>query len=250
MDFQLASDLHIDTHGGLRAPASCYPVRASPILVLCGDVFPFSRAEYPEIMRRVAEPFDMVLYVPGNHEYYEVPLNSDTAIEDACFSLGNVVFMNKRSITLHNTQFIGATLWTDNPINSGTTLMNDYTYIGGMTPRKSYELHKEHRKFIIDSVGQAQRDGRACAVIMTHHAPDLRLSLGCSSRAEESFPFYFANDMQAVTRNPFVKAWCHGHTHESYRTKLDNDGPVFLTNACGYPDEDTGYLRSAVFKLW
>lgn len=250
MDFQCASDLHIDTHGGLHAPISCYPVRVSPILILCGDVYPFSRPEYPEIMRRVAEPFDMVLYVPGNHEHYDLPLNIDTEIEDACFSLGNVVYMNKRSIALYNIQFIGATLWTNNPTDTGTETMNDYTFISGMTPKKSNELHREHAKYIRQAVNQAEKNGRAGAVIMTHHAPDHRLAAACVSRAEDSFPFYFCSDMQDVTRNPFVKAWCHGHTHESYRTRLDDNGPMFLTNACGYPDEETGYTRNAVFKIW
>lgn len=251
MDFQVASDLHIETHGGLNAPQSCYPVRSAPILALCGDVYPFSRPEYPEILRRVAEPFDMVMYVPGNHEYYGTSINSDRGIENTCFSVGNVVYMNKRSINIRGMQFIGATMWVNNPTDPPAALvMNDYSTIDGMTPKRSNSLHKDHKGFLTRAVNQAKKDGRVGAVVMTHHAPDDRLAFDISSRPPSTFPFYFATDMKSLTSDSFIKVWCHGHTHESYRTRLDPMGPIFASNALGYPSENTGYNRHAVFRIW
>ena len=251
MDFQIASDLHIDTHGGLNAPASCFPIRKAPILLLCGDVYPFAKPEYPEILKRVAEPFEMVMYVPGNHEYYDSSYSIDPVIEEACFSLGNVVFMNKRSVNIREMQFIGATLWTNNPTDeSARRTMNDYAFIHNMTPRRSHDIHKEHREFIVQSVKSAKQEGRVGAVVMTHHVPDNRLAFDITSRSPDVFPFYFSSDMQGVTNDGFIKVWAHGHSHEAYRTKLASTGPIFASNALGYPGEKTGYSRNAVMRLW
>lgn len=251
MDFQIASDLHIETHGGLNAPASCYPTRVASILVLCGDLYPFARPEYPEILRRAAEPFDMVMYVPGNHEYYGGSLDMDADIERTCFAAGNVIYMNKRSINIRGMQFIGATLWSDNPTDSsGSQIMNDYDKIYGLTPKRSNALHKNHRAFISKAVKQAKKDGRIGSVIMSHHVPDNRLAFDITSRPPATFPFYFSTDMQDITSDPFVKVWCHGHTHESYRTRLNGNGPIFASNALGYPGEDTGYKINAVLRIY
>lgn len=251
MDFQIASDLHIETHGGLNASPSCYPVRVAAVLVLCGDMYPFSRPEYPEILRRVAEPFDMVMYVPGNHEYYDGSIEMDPQIEKACFAAGNVLYMNKRSININGMQFIGATLWTDNPTDSsGEQIMNDYSLIKKFTPKQSNSIHKEHREYIIKAVNQAKKDKRLGAVIMSHHVPDDRLAFDITSRPPATFPFYFSTDMKSVTSDPFVKVWCHGHTHESYRTRFEGKGTIFASNALGYPGENTGYNQNAVMRIY
>lgn len=250
MDFQIASDLHLEFRGGLSAPASAYPRRLAPILALCGDIYPFARSDYPEILRRVAEPFDMVMYIPGNHEYYGGDIGMDPDIERACFSIGNVVYMNKRSIDIRGMQFIGATLWTNNPTDQiSSQVMNDYSSITGMTPKISNAMHREHRNFLFKAVKRAKNSGQIGAVVLSHHVPDDRLAFGIANRPEKSFPFYFSDDMRELTDDPFIQAWVHGHTHESYRTRLQPEGPIFASNAAGYPSEDTGYRDDAILRF-
>jgi hypothetical protein len=250
MDFQLCSDLHLETRGGLRAPVSSYPVRSAPILIVCGDTYPFVRPDFKEVVRRVAEPFDLVLFVPGNHEFYGSDMTVDRAMEEACYGIGNVAYMNKRSINIRAMQFIGTTLWVDNPKDSASAnIMSDYSQIKNFTPKSSYALHKDHKKFIARSIKDAKRAGNVGAVVISHHVPDDRLAYDITSREPVAFPYYFARDMKELTSDPFIKVWCHGHSHEAYRTKLDKDGAIFASNALGYPGEKTGYCRNALFNL-
>lgn len=256
MNFQIASDLHIDTKGGLHAPDYTYPSRTAPILVLAGDVCSASDPDYESILQRVAAPFKLVFYVPGNHEYYGSGSRSvaqvDSMIEKACFSIGNIVYLNKRRVDIRGIAYIGATLWTNCPTGD-TSLMNDFNQIqdGRFGPRDENKLHKEHREWLKKTLKSAKRDGCVGAVVVSHHAPVGELA-DLSVRSERStnfFPYYYATDMGNIPHDPFVQVWVHGHTHVSYRVQLDEAGTIFATNALGYDGERTGYTDRAVLKI-
>ncbi len=251
MDFQIASDLHLETCGGMGALPHRFPKRQAPVLILCGDVYPYSMPDYAKVLQKVAEPFDMVLYVPGNHEYYGSDRDIDSYIEKVCYSIGNVVYMNNRSINIMGVQFIGATMWTDNPTGrNASSVMNDYRMIGGMTPTRTKAIHDQHKRYVIKEIMRAKDAGRTGAVVMTHHAPDIRLAFDITSRPVETFPFYFSKDLRRITDDSFIKVWVHGHTHEAYRTHIHPKGPLFVSNAMGYPNEETGYCNCSVVRLY
>jgi predicted MPP superfamily phosphohydrolase len=253
MNFQIASDLHLDTRGGLYgAEDSAYPVRKAPILVLAGDMASAMDPDYQELLARVAEPFDMVLYVPGNHEYYGSYISTrkmDERIEEICYSVGNVVYMNKRRINIRGIAYIGATLWTDCP--NDDRYMNDFSHIDGgkFTPSLENRIHRDHRDWIGSAIRSAKREGCSGAVVVTHHAPDRALEMDTISRDPHVFPWYYASDMGRLTHDPFVQVWVHGHTHEAYRMQIDEGGTIFASNALGYRSESTGYSNNAVMKL-
>jgi predicted MPP superfamily phosphohydrolase len=252
MNFQIASDLHLDTRGGLNAPDSAFPVRRAPVLLLAGDVCSATDPDYFEILSKVAKPFDAVMYIPGNHEYYGSdvdPQQLDKEIERVCYDVGNVVYLNKRRVNLRNIAYIGATLWTNCP--NDPTPMNDFRHInrGKFTPAEENWLHRDYRDWIKKAVNSAKREGCYGAVVMTHHAPDRALEYGTTSRDPYVFPYYFASDMSDIVHDPFIQVWVHGHTHESYRLQLDDGGPIFASNALGYEGEHTGYSNQAVLRI-
>jgi len=252
MDFQIASDLHLDTRGGIDADESVLPKRNAPILILAGDLASASDPDYPEMLAKVAEPFDAVLYIPGNHEYYDsntTVARMDERIEEICYSIGNVIYMNKRRIDINGFAYIGATLWTNCP--NDPTPLNDFSHIdnGRFTPAEENRMHREHRDYIKKAVNYAKRDGLYGAVVMSHHAPDRALERDVLSRPERLFPYYFASDMSGVVHDPFINVWVHGHTHESYRMEIDRDGTIFASNALGYENEITGYTNDAVLRI-
>lgn len=262
MDFQLASDLHLETRGGIHAPPSAYPAPHSPLLVLAGDVYPAAAPEYKEVIRRVAEPFQLVLYVPGNHEFYGCPVPMDAAearMREQCNSLSNVVYFNQASVRLGDTQFLGATMWT-NPTHhtwaAGAQDISDYRFICGkkgaaLTPRDTCAIHTRHCEWLAHALRRAKRDRLAKrAVVITHHAPSMALSEQTVSRQPSLFPFYFSTDLTQFLQDPFITAWCFGHTHESYQAEPQTcGGPSFHTNALGYPGEHTNYAPNGVVKI-
>lgn len=253
MNFQIASDLHLDHRGGLYAvDDSIFPTREAPMLILAGDLASAMDPDYQEMLARVAEPFDVVLYVPGNHEHYGSNISTkemDERIEEICYSIGNVVYLNKRRINIRGMAYIGATLWTNCPTD--TRLMNDFSHIDGgrFTPSIENRLHREYRDWIGSAIRSAKREGCVGAVVVTHHAPDRALELDTYSRDPQLFPWYYSSDMGGLTHDPFVQVWVHGHTHESYRMQIDQGGTIFASNALGYESEKTGYSKQAVLRL-
>lgn len=260
VDFQLCSDLHLEMRGGLRAGVDAYPKPVAPILVLAGDLYPAGSAEFKEILRRATEGFQLALYVPGNHEYYGSTGSMErleSMVADKANSLSNVFCLNRKSLNVGDITFIGATMWTNPPKSTwddGVTDFNDYHAIkrdggSGYTPSELYAVHKRHSAYLGRAVTAAKRTGAKSAVVVTHHVPDVRLSAETGSRPRNLFPFYFATDMDKLAGDPFVKIWCHGHSHESHCIRLDPWGPLFACNARGYPNERTGYVNNAVVNV-
>lgn len=251
MNFQIASDLHLEFRSGVSIR------RNAPLLVLAGDICPAAEPFFTHAISAVAEPFDAVMYVPGNHEYYgfgSSPAAVDAHIERLCYSqLRNVIFMNKRRVDIGGFAYIGATLWTNCP--SDESKLNDFGYIdsGDFSPARMNALHREHRDWIKSAIKQSKRDGMTGAVVITHHAPDKMLAKYATDNPRSKgdiSSFYYANDMADVTRDPFVQVFVHGHTHEAYRMQPKANAPIYVSNALGYPEERTGYSNGgAVLRL-
>lgn len=269
VDFQLCSDLHIEMRGGLSAGVEAYPRPVAPILVLAGDLYPSGAPEFTEVLRRATEGFHLALYVPGNHEYYGCTGSMgelEAMVARKANSVPNVLCLNRQTLNIGDMAFIGATGWTNPPKSKwkhGPTEFNDYRAIKkskknspegegegpAYTPADLCAVHKAHTTFLGGAIATAKRSGAKGAVVVTHHAPDARLSAETGSRPKDLFPYYFATDMGALTGDPFVRVWCHGHSHESHCIRLDPWGALFACNARGYPNERTGYTNDAIVSV-
>lgn len=262
--FQLASDLHIEFRGGLRAPKSVYPVRSADLLVLAGDIYPAGAPEFTEIIRRVAEPFKLVLFVPGNHEYYDCSgtiSQMEDMVAQKCNSISNVFCLNNTALRVGDLSFIGATGWHNPPASKwkwGIENMTDYTAIKKKdgtpyVPSEIVKVHQRHVKHIERSIKEAKKSDCSGAVVVTHHAPDVRLSVGNTTRSKDSKEYYYASDMGHLTTDPYVKIWCYGHIHDTKIVRLDPWGPIFACNCKGYPRELGGrfgqYTDSSVIRI-
>lgn len=266
MSFVLASDLHLEFLPPWlqqNIPEHMLPDPSSAhLLVLAGDVGNIVQPNFRSKLATLAEPYTMVLYVPGNHEYYDETLSTpmnllEREMEAACMSTPNVVFMQKRSVVIRDTIFMGCTLWTDPaPSFWFDPPVRDYSMICGfrpgvaVTPKETAGIHKEHAAWLRSEIKRAKKlIGVRQAVVVTHHCPDIALSKECRNRKVSTRPWYYATDMADLVSDPFIHTWCHGHTHESYVYRSPSTGVSFATNALGYQNEDTGFQRNAVVKF-
>jgi predicted phosphohydrolase len=243
VDFQIASDLHFDVN-----KRGFYPTAKAPVLMLVGDVCSAADKRFKTIMQRIAEPYEAVLYVPGNHDYWGCSSinEGDWLMQQQCAQTANVVYMNEKCIVLRGMAYVGATLWTNLWGNVSADMMNDFSRIGGnFNIAKMREIHYRQTDFIEQSLVERYQDGCVGAVVLTHHAPLLQLSAKASSRSKEWDPFYYCTDINGTN---FVQVWVHGHTHESYTTKVRGYNTIYTTNAYGYPDEPYMY-KNTVFRI-
>jgi 3',5'-cyclic AMP phosphodiesterase CpdA len=265
---QLISDIHLDARpqqydAWMRDLPKFHPnqKKITDTLILAGDVAPCVNKKYRDYLSAVSEGYRHVVYVPGNHEFYDSSLpipESTDYIERVCASLPSKFYV-LRSGGSHfdvedtDIRVIGATMWTNVPDYmwpSAEFKINDYNYIMGRNGRKVTtdeinEMHSLDKRWLAVSANEAKRQGKQ-VVVVTHHCPDRRLSLYNDFRTVDGIgPLYFASDMGSVMGIQNIVAWCHGHTHESYNIHIKGYKYPFITNAFGYPGENTGFAFGA-----
>lgn len=207
---KLISDLHLGYTDPFR-----YVDHGEQVCVLAGDI--------AEGVRGVHWAEDnipghiQVIYVPGNHEYY----NHDYVELNRIFKMykdGNVRVLMEDSIVVGDIEFWGTTLWTNFHLYPNVDLnrknwhngLNDARYIkvnGG-------ELHSKH--FI--QWNQKALDFLTCAkptkntnVLVTHYCPDL--SVAPQYRGDKCTPGFATRIPQEIHEK--FDFHFHGHTHSS-----------------------------------
>ncbi len=264
---QIVSDVHLDVRGyALQMSAS------APTLVIAGDVCPMVHPKYRDFLLALTKNHPTVAYVAGNHEYYGSSLGirqSQEYIENVCRSLpSRVVFLRASSgyggsgfdtldIPDTDVRIVGATMWTNATDGSGKNaeyILNDFTNIMYTAHRvlsiaDMAEMHRTDRRWIAESIEDAHRQ-RKKVLVVTHHSPDRRLSVFNGNKATQGYgPLYYASDMVPLFSLRGICGWVFGHTHESHVMRLPGVKFPFVTNAVGYPDENTGFAMGAGLDL-
>jgi predicted phosphodiesterase len=233
MRIRVLSDLHIEF-----APFSAPPVDAD-VVVLAGDIHTGTRG-----VRWAAESFpnQLVVYVPGNHEYYghSIPRLA-TKLRELGQSLG-IHVLDRESITIHDVTFLGATLWTDFNLSPNRQLAMQ-TAAMQMADYKRIRVDPEYRRLRPADTGAmhwmslnwlkhklAATAGRT--VVVTHHAPSQKSLNPRNSDQWIEGAYASPLDEFVSERNPTL--WIHGHTHHAAGYQLGRTRVI--SNQRGYPD--------------
>jgi hypothetical protein len=246
--------------------------------VLAGDIH-----NHAEGLRWAAETFDgavPVVYVPGNHEYYDGEFGAlETAMKDAAASIDNVHFLNNAALVDPQGEWrvLGTTLWTDfdlygtdeetraAAIAGAERVMLDYrgliqvtwtagndaasdaangTVLQDNTPRNltPADTMVLHRHAIAWLDAELKKPFSGKTIVVTHHAPHRR-SLA-ERYADDLVSAGFVNHLPSLVREP-VALWIHGHTHTPF-DYVENSTRV-VCNPRGYLDRRTRRLENEAF---
>lgn len=257
---QLISDVHLDIRGRAMSIAP-----SAPTLVVAGDVASHIDPKYRDFLQTLFQNHRYGVYVPGNHEIWGAtgPMSGVLdSIERTCKSLDTPVTLLRSGnwgfdVPHTGTRVVGATLWTHIPkeLSGGApSLLNDFKYIK-TSPHRALEvqdvnrMHEVDKSWIARAVHEAGKDGKR-AVVVTHHSPSVSLSAMNDAKAKDGMGvFYYGDDMDRILKMPNICAWLYGHTHESWVLRLKNIDFPFVTNALGYPHENTGFAEGAGVKV-
>lgn len=254
MKIKVISDLH------LEFDPNFYPDNnGANVLILSGDIFVidylrrsvespyFDKAlDFVHFVNRAANDYEHVVYVAGNHEYYNGKINSDFEyLRDVFKHLSNVHFLDNESIIIDNMKFIGSTLWTSANNNDHLTHymlnrgLNDFHLITDndgdkyfkFQSEKAYQLHLKAVDFIRNEV----QDGEPC-VVCTHHAPSFK-SVTERYKNETVMNGGFCSDLSALILDyPNIKLWTHGHVHSCHDYEIGSTRVI--CNPKGYRNEN------------
>ncbi|MGJ7519698.1 metallophosphoesterase [Variovorax sp. LT1P1] len=232
----ILSDLHLEF-----APFASTPDLEFDVVILAGDIHsPAKRA-----VQWAADTFrgKPVVYVPGNHEYYDGRLDTTLAEARRTAEGTNVHLLDGDEVVIDGVRFLGATLWTDfelaietpeGPVSDlgramrmATNLLNDYALI--RTVDESAEAgasrYKQGRKLRVADTARLHQAQRAWlreklsepfagpTVVVTHHAPH-RGSLSARYADDWASGAFVTELPDAFFDVPLL--WVHGHTHQQF----------------------------------
>jgi predicted phosphodiesterase len=240
---QVYSDLHLERE------AFSPPAKTVDLVVLAGDIgngalgIEWAKAAFKA----------PVLYLPGNHEYYDGEFQTvNTAMQDA--SGGSIELLDCTCIVVSGVRFLGCTLWTDYSlapesrraavIEDARKLNPDYQKIRlglrAFAPEDSIALCAQHRAWL---AGALSEPFPGKTVVITHFAPHPR-SIAPAFRDHRANPAFVVDLEELMGR---ADLWIHGHTHNSFDYVVR--GTRVLCNPRGYPGEHTGFQSSLTVEI-
>jgi Icc-related predicted phosphoesterase len=210
MKIKLISDVHFEFQEDERL----FVKKAdADVLVIAGDL----AVGYLPVwgaLKRFADIYKEVVYVPGNHEYYRQDMDEfDDYIRR--FSYGtNIHFMNPGTVKIGDVTFIGAALWTNfrddfMAKSAARDMISDFRQIPKFSIHKAAELFADHYDYI--KLQYEAVEGKK--VIVTHFLPAIEC-ISPQFRGEGLINYYFANDLGGWIDNMKDTTWLFGHTHD------------------------------------
>lgn len=239
MRIRVLSDLHHEHFGGRRE----LPAVDADLVVLAGDIHEHLQGLH---WAREAFPDTPVVYVAGNHEFYNADLPELTqAMRNLARAL-DIHFLENDAVVIDGVRILGATLWTDFRLYGEETLpltlqralrlMPDFSCIdwftAPFTPALSQQLFQASRDWL---TAQLAEPFAGPTVVVTHHAPSAR-SIPPQYVGDSLSPA-FASDLEHLVQQ--CDLWLHGHVHDALDYRIGRARVV--ANPGGYPGEQGGF---------
>jgi len=201
-----------------------------PNLVMTPKQDPTQRLDrfYRFFEEECARKYHTVIYVMGNHEHYGYQFHKTYKhIKEQLPP--NVYLLENETLDIEDVTFVGATLWTDMNNNDWHTIyhakkaMNDYRQVTMLNEAKQtyHRLIPEHTILVHDRSKAYIRDvvtnhPTRKYVVVTHHAPT-KASLHPRYINDVLMNGSYSSDLsEFILDNSQIKAWVHGHTHDSF----------------------------------
>ena len=235
MKIQICSDLHLE-YAVNQHWIKENPLRpVGDVLLIAGDVYHLDkRYELLDFIQVVAEQFEEVYLIPGNHEYYN-GYDLATALSETHLKIKeNVHLVNNKAIQIGGVNFVFTTLWTsvEREIEMIVSRMPDFHQIpfnGGLLSVDNYNrVHNYCFDFLKTSLRSDMKN-----VVVSHHLP----SRFCNAAEFKDSPM---NEAFCVDKTEFIKEanidyWVYGHSHRNLQD-FEIGGTQLLTNQLGYLD--------------
>ncbi len=254
MEFWINVDEMLATEKSIAATAAQHgEPEQFPIAILAGDIAVWlfenqARGALSEFVRRYG---NRVVYIPGNHEYYQDKVSfTEARIEAAAAEMGFHYLKPGKTVTLAGQRFVGATLWYPQSFTGGIVpprvprdgriyRFSDFRFIEGFEPW----VYQQHASFVDwCKVNLLESD-----IVLTHHMPSIK-SVNPKWSGEVTNCFFFT-DLEGVIKAKQPKLWIHGHTHSPFDYQIGKTR--VYCNPFGYPreNENPGFWSRVVVEV-
>ena len=223
------------------------------ILAAVGDISNVRHQSFNLFFEKVSPLYDHILYVPGNHEYYndyhvENKLSMKKILDEMKKIINNypnVKILDNNSIIINDYKFIGTTLWSNVDESSKDYIrehINDYHLIhtekGLLTIADTNNFNKKNIKWLVSEL----KTDIPC-IVLSHHAPLFNDPENNNYTADPKYTrsknnCAFHNNLKVLLKKPII-LWTFGHTH--YCTNFILNGIHIISNQLGYENEITDF---------
>jgi predicted phosphodiesterase len=285
MKITVVSDLHLEF-------SDCFDIKNADnadVLILSGDIMiaedlhdhpnfdfnPYSHgafadlgrkqqrvATFRDFLKRMSNLFPHVIYIAGNHEFYNGKwVKGIQYLRDECAKFPNVYFLERDVKIIDDVVFVGGTLWTDMNKHDPLTLhavrdmMNDFRIIKndekGFTNLKPADTVIRHRETLqyVKHILSEHKDKRW--VVVGHHSPSFQSVNPIYAHETLMNGAYHSDLSEFILDHPQVKLWTHGHTHHPFDYMIGETRIV--CNPRGYENggysEDTGWNPNIIIEV-
>jgi UDP-2,3-diacylglucosamine pyrophosphatase LpxH len=236
---QIASDLHLEvneTSDKVNIPNFIVKENAN-VLILAGDIGSlYKTKQLSNFLWMVSKMYKLVIYVPGNHEYYKIKdypelhyhrlINKLRHFSD---NIQNLRILNRNRIFINEYCFAGCTLWSDTDM-----IIPEYIVKIKNINEIYRNLYKNDLKFVKNSIELCQKKNKKL-IMITHHCPTYKClgtssdtvgSIGSSSEGErdnthtsnyrEKYSSLYASKLDSLLSKNLVEMWICGHIHKNF----------------------------------
>jgi hypothetical protein len=241
MNFQYASDLHLEFAQNKKAMSKKPIQPAAEILLLAGDIMPLHAIDqHQDFLNYLSDNFKMTYWLPGNHEYF----GSDLAAFPHNFEefiRPNLVLLNHKVKTIQDAtgsiQLVFGSLWSHLPphlAEQAQKRMLDFSQIlyqgVPLTPDTYTQMHLDSVNFI-DKALSVEATILDRKLVITHHVP-------CFSnypKKHQNDPIMagFASNLDNFIQKTAPNGWIYGHHHFNIPPFILGKTQLF-TNQFGY----------------
>ena len=236
--FRLMSDLHLETtdfqywHAG------------EDVLVLAGDIHTNNRLH---LLLEQVPIYVKVIFVAGNHEYYNEEYNEVNKYFKSLEYKNNFVFLNNQSVVVEGVPIYGGTMFTDFNLRNDAWFdrqyakngVADFTHMyvadpridGGVRVWTTGDAEHQHTLFtngLADFLDEYQTSDNK--LVVSHFMPSAR----CTNPhfAGNALNAYFASNMERFMG--FNGVWLAGHGHYCLDTMMGDTRLIMNTHGYRY----------------
>lgn len=238
--FQIVSDLHIEyKNNDVPDPLSLITPSAD-ILILAGDIGSFYKyLQLKEFLSKLCKYFEIVLYVPGNNEYYTqkcIKKNMPVLfkrVQQIEKDIKNLYILNKSSIEINDILIIGCTLWSDIDIELPKYIVR----IKEMTTKLYKKKFIEDLEYITNMI-QVCKEKHKKLLVITHHMPTYSIfDIVKNNNKKDKYKSLYASNLDYLLTNDSVHTWVAGHIHINFDI-ITNGGTHLVGNQFGKPKDN------------
>ena len=249
MRIQLASDLHLELLGQWPGECLISPAPDADVLVLAGDIHRGTAA----IERFASWPVP-VLYLAGNHEFYD---GSWETLRDELRRAAEgtaVHVLDDDAVVIDGVRFLGCTLWTDYRLPglplpetmaaAEKFLLDHRRIVTASGPFRAQQALDEHERSRAWLARELAIDASMPTVVLTHHAP--HAGSVHPRFAGSTINGAFISDLTELVEQ--ADLWLHGHAHDSFDYRVGRCRVVCNPRGYAQNRHDVGSIDELVFE--